>query len=340
MMTATSDRPRTEPTPERRGGRIGWVRALAALLLTGLAAIATLPDLLGGLDRSSPFAQLVSFRHWLVAGLLVLALLVGAATVARRRLWPFAAGLLAVALVGSALLLPRLVPDPLPTGGRPLTVVAFNVFDGETDVAAVAELVRAERPDLVALPEAGARYAGRLAPLVEPLGYRLLPSVPAEQRDVRGVTALVSAGLGDVAVRYGDTPYPFVEVTGGGLGELRFVALHAVPPLPVSVPQWRADLAQLTQWCAGPTPAIVAGDLNATMDHSALRAAASGCGDAGEQRGRGLVSTWGPTPRTRALGPQIDHVLMTDGIAAESFEVREMPGSDHRAVVSRLRLPG
>src|SRR5688500_6478541 len=47
-MTATSDRSRTEPAAERRGGRIGPVRALAALLLTGLAAFATLPDLLGG----------------------------------------------------------------------------------------------------------------------------------------------------------------------------------------------------------------------------------------------------------------------------------------------------
>ena len=113
-----------------------------------------------------------------------------------------------------------------------------------------------------------------------------------------------------------------------------------VAPVPVLIPQWRVDLARLAQWCAGPTPAIVAGDLNATLDHSALRAGANGCGDAGEQRGGGLVSTWGPSPRTRVLGPQIDHVLMTTGIAAESFEVRSIPGSDHRAIVSRLRLPG
>ena len=339
-MTATSDRPRTEPAPENRGGRIGLVRALAALLLTGLAAVAALPDLLGGLDRHSPFVQLVSFRPWIVAGLLVLTLLVIAATVVRRRHWPFAAGLLAVALVGSALLLPRIVPDPLPTGGRPLTVVAFNTLQGDADVAAVAELITAERPDLVALSEAGARYAGRLAPLIEPLGYRLHSSIPAERRDVNGVTALVSAGLGDVAVRYGDTPYPYVEVTGGGLGRLRFVAYHAVAPVPILVPQWREDLARLAQWCAAPTPAIIAGDLNATLDHSVLRAGASACRDAGEQRGHGLVPTWGPSPRTRIFGPQIDHVLMTNGIAAESFEVRDIPGSDHRVVVSRLRLPG
>jgi endonuclease/exonuclease/phosphatase (EEP) superfamily protein YafD len=339
-MTATSDPPRTEHAPEARAWRIGPGRALAALALAGLAAVATLPDLLGGLDGRSPFVQLVSFRPWLVAGLLVLALAVGAATVVRRRLWPFAAGLLAVALVGSALLLPRIVPGPVPTTGRPLTVVAFNTFEGEADVAEVAELITAERPDLVALAEAGGRYADKLAPLIEPLGYRLFSSVPAERRDVLGVTAVVSAGLGDVAVRNGDTAYPFVEVTGGGLGKLRFVAYHAVAPVPILVPQWHADLASIAQWCAGPTPAIVAGDLNSTLDHSALRAGASGCGDAGEQRGRGLVPTWGPSPRTRIFGPQIDHLLMTSGIAAESFEVRDIPGSDHRAIVTQVRLPG
>jgi endonuclease/exonuclease/phosphatase (EEP) superfamily protein YafD len=339
-MTATSDRPRTEPTPETRAWRIGPVRAVAALLLTGLAAVATLPDLLGGLDRSTPFAQLVSFRPSIVAGLLMLALIVTAVTVLRRRLWPFAAGLLAVALVGSALLLPRIVPDPLPTTGRPLTVVAFNTLQGEADVAAVAALITVERPDLVALVEAGARYAGKLDPLIEPLGYRSHSSLPAERRDVNGVTVLVSAGLGDVAVRYGDTPYPYAEASGGGLGKMRFVAYHAVAPVPILVPKWRADLARLAEWCAGPTPAIVAGDLNSTLDHSALRAGASGCDDAGEQRGRGLVSTWGPSPSTRVFGPQIDHVLVTDGIAAESFEIREIPGSDHRAIVTRLRLAG
>ena len=338
--TATSDRPRTDPAPENRFRRIGPVQAVAALLLTGLAAVATLPDLLGGLDCHSPFVQLVSFRPWIVAGLLVLTLLVIAATVIWRRLWPFAAGLLAVALGGSALLLPRIVPDPLPTGGRPLTVVAFNTSEGQAEIAAVAELISAERPDLVALPEAGAWYADELAPLVEPLGYRLLPSTPQEQPDGGGVTALASSGLGNVTVHYGDTSYPFVEVSGGDLGTLRFVAYHALSPRPESIPVWRADVARLAHWCAGPTPAIVAGDLNATLDHSALRASVSGCGDAGEQRGRGLVPTWGPSSDTRMFGPQIDHVLMTDGIAAESFEVRDMPGSDHRAVVSRLRLPG
>jgi endonuclease/exonuclease/phosphatase (EEP) superfamily protein YafD len=64
-----------------------------------------------------------------------------------------------------------------------------------------------------------------------------------------------------------------------------------------------------------------------------------GCVDAGEQRGAGLIPTWGDSPRMRRGGPQIDHVLATNGINSEAFTVHDIPGSDHRAVLTRLRLP-
>jgi endonuclease/exonuclease/phosphatase (EEP) superfamily protein YafD len=84
---------------------------------------------------------------------------------------------------------------------------------------------------------------------------------------------------------------------------------------------------------------VVAGDFNATLDHSALRAGTAGCGDAAAQRGAGLVPTWGPTPGLRSIGPQIDHVFATDGITAETFDVRDIEGSDHRAIMTTLRIP-
>lgn len=326
----------------RRGLRSGAARFGAAALVTLLSAVVALPDLLFGLDRRSPFAQLVSFRPWiLVAGLLWLVVLL-VATRFRRGAWPFAAGALVVLLVGAAVVLPRTVADPLPTGGTPLTVLAFNTFEGAADVGAVADLVRTARPDVVALAEAGDAYRSRLGPLVEPLGYRLHTSTPPGRPDVTGVTALVAGGLGDVQVRFGreTSSFPYVEVTGGALGRLRFAAFHSVAPVPRSVSDWRSDLTLLRQWCAGPTPAVVAGDLNATLDHSELRSGMAGCADAADQRGAGLVPTWGPSARTRPFGPQIDHVLSTAGIAAETFDVQDVPGSDHRAVLTRLRLPG
>jgi endonuclease/exonuclease/phosphatase (EEP) superfamily protein YafD len=82
---------------------------------------------------------------------------------------------------------------------------------------------------------------------------------------------------------------------------------------------------------------IVAGDFNATLDHAVFRHAITGCADAGERTGQGLVGTW-PNRFPRRLGPQIDHVLITGGITAETLSVHDVPGSDHRAVLTRLRL--
>ena len=322
---------RTRP-PVRRARLV-----LAVLTVLG-AALALLPDLLG-LDDRSPFAQIVSFRPAMLAGLLVLAVAATVAAVVRRRGWTLAGGLLAIVAVGGAMVLPRAVATEVePAGSRTLTVLTFNTYEGDGDVEAVAALIRESRPDLIALPEAGARYRDRLAPLVP--GYRFATS-NERGRDVQNVVAATRDDLGEVTAQVdGSTPFPSVEVSGGGLGGLRFVAFHSIAPIPGDVPQWRSDLGTLDRWCADRQsgPVIVAGDFNATLDHSVFRSAITGCADAAEQAGEGLTGTW-TTRWPRLLGAQIDHVLVTGGITAEAASVHDIPGSDHRAVLTRLRLP-
>jgi endonuclease/exonuclease/phosphatase (EEP) superfamily protein YafD len=327
------------PGPTRR--RIRPWRVALSLLMVAIAAAATLPDLLG-LDRRGPFAQLVAFRPALLAGLLVVT---GAAIVVagmRRRGWTLAGGLLAVALVGSSLVLPRAIPEldvPEPDAlARPaLTVLSFNTFEGRADVNVLADLIRSTRPDLVALPESGRRFGDRLLPLIP--GYRFVTS-QEKGRDVQGVSTLTRADLGDVTATIDrSTPFPSVELRGGGLGSTRFVAFHSVAPTPGDVPQWSHDLGTLDRWCANRDAGqvIIAGDFNATLDHAVFRDAISGCLDAAERTGNGLTGTW-PTRLPRAVGTQIDHVLATGGVTVESFAVHDVPGSDHRAVLSRLLL--
>lgn len=308
-------------------------RVVGIAIVVG-AALALLPDLVL-LDRFTPFAQLVAFRPVVLA---VAAAVLAVALVVRRRARWFVLAVLAVLLVGVGQLTPRLVPDGAASGPE-LTVLAVNVYDGSADVPAVAALIDSVRPALVSLPEAGTEFRSRLAPLVEPLGYRLYGSTGADYRDVDGVTALARTDLGELRMSIDDsTPFRSVVLTGGALGELRFVAFHSMAPVPSAVEQWRSDLAHVPTWCAGPTPAIVAGDFNATIDHSAFRSGTAGCADAADQAGAGLVGTW-PSNLPRVLGTQIDHVIATAGITAESFEVHDIPGTDHRAVVTRLSLP-
>ena len=340
-LATVSAPPDELPAPTRP--RVRPWRLAFSLLVVGCVAVGVLPDLLG-LDRRTPFAQLVSFRPALLVVLAVLALLATVVAGMRRRGWTLAAGLLAVALVGGLMVLPRAlpgidVPEPDAPSGPTLTVLSFNAYEGRADVDAVAALVRSSRPDLIALPEAAGRFRDRLAPLLP--DYRFVASQDRGP-DVQGVTAAVRADFGDVTVQVDrtTTATPSVEFTGGALGELRFVAFHSDAPVPGDVPQWRADLATLDRWCANREigPVIVAGDFNATLDHSICREGVTGCADAAAETGEGLVATW-PTRFPRWFGVQIDHVLVTGGITAENTTVHDVPGSDHRAVVTRLRLP-
>jgi endonuclease/exonuclease/phosphatase (EEP) superfamily protein YafD len=300
-----------------------------------------LPDILR-IDRVTPFAQVVSFRPYALAGVAALVLVLAGLSWRTRRLVLPAVALLVVLAVGVAMTVPRTQAEPPPLGGRPLTVLTVNALDGSADVTELAELIRGERPDLGALIEVGPWYRDRLAPLIEPLGYRLVTATGTDTdgvTDVFGVSALVAAHLGDVAVSVDiSRPFPVVRIEGGGLGAMRFVAFHAVAPRLTDVSQWSSDLGELTRYCAAGTPTVVAGDFNATWDHSVLRDATVGCSDAAAQRGQGLQATW-PAWMPDWFGAQIDHVFVTPPIAAEDFAVRELAGSDHRAVVVRLRVP-
>lgn len=253
-------------------------------------AVLTLPDLVG-LDVVTPLAQLVALRPFLLVGLAILVpvLLVVARWV--RGAVIAACGVAIVLLVAGGLVAPRTVATPVPAGGHALTVATFNTYSGGADVAAVAALIRDERPDLVSLVEAGATFRSKPAPLVEPLGYHLITAVGEPEGDLGGVTAVVAGHLGDVrSSTYVATPFPRVELESGGLGDVRFVAFHTLAPRRGDVPQPGS----------GPDVADVAAEL---------------------------------------AGPQIDHVLATEPIVAETFEVRELAGSDHRAVLTRLRIP-
>lgn len=332
--------PRPAGPPPHRSGLAG--RVVGAVAVALVASVFLVPDLWFGLDRWSPFTQLIAFRPILVAGMVVVVLALGLVTLGMRRAWPFPVALLLVLGVGAATLAPRMIADPLPTTGESLKVLSFNVYTGDADVQALAETIRRERPDVVALPEAGERYRERLMPLIEDLGYASRASVGEHSRDVNGVVALVSPRFGAVDFTVGkideNSPFPYVEVTGGELGDLRFVAFHSVAPTAGSVAQWRVDLTGAGEWCRGDTPTVIAGDFNATLDHTVLREAMADCADAASQRGSALTATW-PTSLPRWLGSEIDHVFSTTG-SAESFEVLDLPDSDHRAVLTTLRLAG
>jgi len=90
------------------------VRSLLVGLLLGAVAVLFLAPELFGLADSMPFTQVVAFRPAAAVGLFVLA---GLTVLVRRRWWPAALVVAAVAAVALGVVLPRAVARPAPPAG-------------------------------------------------------------------------------------------------------------------------------------------------------------------------------------------------------------------------------
>lgn len=282
------------------------------------------------LDRF-PLVMVLAWRPHLAVAALLAAATAGLHPRTRRVAVPLGAAALAGLAPVAARVRRTRRPEP---GPDDVTILSLNVLLGQADTAAIARLVERESPDLVVLPEAGADYCAKLVPLVAGLGYRGLASNGPGTADAWGVTVLAGPRAADVELRPGhEMRLAHVEVSGGLLGDSRLYAVHAATPTrgPLTA-AWRRDLTVAARW--GSAGGIVVGDLNATRDHRLLRAIGA---SAAAGTGRGLLGTY-PSSVPRWLGIQIDHVLVPPGTTTTRFSVLDVPGTDHRGILARLRL--
>nr|WP_323448824.1 endonuclease/exonuclease/phosphatase family protein [Streptomyces sp. YSPA8] len=286
-------------------------------------------------DGVTPVPQLLAFLPWLLvpAGVaLVLALL------ARWR----------VGLVWSVVVLAVTAwfVRPYDTGladepsGRTLAridVLTSNVEYGQGTDALVATVER-ERPDLVFVQECD-------VPCARALGGRLSRAEYPHREVVEGYGADGSAILSRYPLRKAPgiegslaMPAAVAEIAGR---EVRVQLVHPLPPIPGMVGDWRRELDRIRDRVAGmkDTPAIVAGDFNATPDHAGFRRIL----DAGDLRssatlaGASRTPSW-PSMVGRPLGAQIDHVLVSPDFSVRSARFLELADTDHRALLVRLDL--
>jgi endonuclease/exonuclease/phosphatase (EEP) superfamily protein YafD len=297
--------------------------------------VVLLPDRLG-LDGWIPLTAAVAIRAQLAVAVAVPALLL----LGSRRCRPIAGAVLAVCAVTGALVAPRVVTaPPRPGPGPTMTVLSLNVDQGQADVAALVATIRAARPDVVVLPEAAERYRALVAGSIPDLGYRSAVGASPGADDVNGITVFTAPGMGALTSRIiGQGGFdPWLELSGGRLGATRLVAVHVSAPVPGKIESWPGELAQLQNWCAPATgPAVIVGDFNATFDHREFRAGTAGCRDAGAVTGQGLTATW-DAAWPHWFGAQIDHVLTGGGPQPVALQILDLPGSDHRALLARLR---
>lgn len=287
-----------------------------------------------GLDHGFPLVPIMAFTPYVA----VAALLVAGVAVALRN-WA-AAGLAALATFCLAIaVLPRAIGDGTveAAGHQTLTVISTNTYRGAADPRAVVELVDELHPDLLAVQELTPRFARELRRAG--LGERLPQAIVEVKREAAGgglYSRLPLRPLAGGAPSFFRMPRAEVRLSDGQ--RVRVVDVHPLTPGRTGIGAWRDTLEDLPTTGRG-VPWVLAGDFNATLDHSQLRDLLDrGYRDAGAVAGEGLEPTW---PRERDFPPliTIDHVLADERLGIVDYGLHEMPGSDHRAIHAVLALP-
>lgn len=290
---------------------------LPFLILTGLRLL--------GIDGPKPTIAALALTPY-AAGCAVLL----AALCLLLRQWKVGAAALVVALALTSLVLPRAFANGQPdVHGPTLRVLASNLLAGEADPAEVVRLVRDQHVDVLNLVELPGSAVGRLdqAGLAGLLPFRVVhPGRGASGAGIFSRYPLTELPL--------TLKQPMASLTVDGQ-VVEIVAAHPAAPM-WEAGVWAKEFADLPS--AGPGLRIIAGDLNATLDHQKLRTLlATGYHDAANEAGDGFDPTWPsasfPPPVT------IDHILADQRVAVRAYQVFDIRGSDHRAVYAELALP-
>jgi vancomycin resistance protein VanJ len=313
---------------------------LAAIWVFGLALVAwNLARVYPG-DRWLPIRLGSFFAPWLF---MALAPALGAALLARRR-W-LARLLLLLGLVFGVryapLLLPRLSLLQAEAGAAELRVMTFNVHYDNHEVAAIAELIREEEPDVIAMQE-----------LTRDLAVALQRELAFEYPYVHYDS---SAALTGLFSRYPLSPEPLppalrysrrAEVLTPA-GPVSVWSLHLAVPLRQRGWERQREMAlALAAALEGEArPVVVMGDFNTTYQTENYRLIAEQLTDVHWSIGRGFGFSFPDVRHYTDSLPipypviRIDHVLVSQHFAPREIHVAPQGyGSDHRPVIATLRF--
>lgn len=242
-------------------------------------------------------------------------------------------------LVGVVLwtLVPAFVPESRAASGPEVMVMQSNLLFGQADVDAVVRAVRDNRIDVLTVDELTNSAVDRLA--AAQLGEQLPYSYLQPTADGGGGTGIYSRYPLRDTKKYDGFVLNQVSaiMEHPERGPVTVFAFHPIPP-PFNFADWLVEMPRIREILDAQTgPAIVGADFNATRDHAAYRDLLHGRFEsAADQVGAGLLPTF---PNDRSWGPiiGIDHILLADA-TAQDLRTLSVPGSDHRALIARVRL--
>ncbi len=224
-------------------------------------------------------------------------------------------------------------------GSSPLRVMTINMHFGGADAAQLVAAVRAYDVDVLATQEMTrpATAALHAAGIDAVLPYGLTN----ESFGAMGHGLWSRLPLGAVARPDGFENPPIAATIELGGQTVVVATAHPVSPYPDDTPQWSAEMGRLRDWLGDVDgPAVVAGDLNATLDHVQLRdILATGYADAAAQVGVGWLPTYPANRRRLPLLVAIDHVLVGGGVVATAVQRQAIASTDHMALVVTVAVP-
>jgi endonuclease/exonuclease/phosphatase (EEP) superfamily protein YafD len=330
-------------------------RILTAAITLALATFLLVigwPQLFG-LERAFGVAHAVAFRGVAFVVALALIVLLTLFSLLSAPLRKFNAGLALILVIFAAVTLGVLGTRGFGNTSMPtkapeeFTILNWNTLGDAPGAQAIADLIMEQDADVVSLPETSVATRDAVVALLSAQGRQMQPfsvSFDAVSK-ARTTSLLIGSRLGEYRLdeTAGSTPaLPSVVVVPADGSGPTIVAAHPIAPVPGEMQNWRAGLAWLGQVCNAPN-VILAGDLNATLDHfhglGIGDAALGACHDGAKATDNAAVGTW-PTLLPQFLATPIDHVMATDGWKFMGFRVigsLDGSGSDHRPVVAQLR---
>jgi endonuclease/exonuclease/phosphatase (EEP) superfamily protein YafD len=322
----------TSAAPAQPARRV--VRTLLVWLLV-LPGLAWAVLRLGGWEHG-PLVMLFAFTPYAV----VLAVLPALVALLARRWLAAAVAVVAVAILAVSVL-PRALPDHDrgPTAGVEVHVMTGNMLEGGADPGTIVGLVRDHDVAVLALQEftPHAQDALAAAGLGALLPYSSL--MPEEDTTGSAVYSRFPVTAPGAHRNGGGFMQAYGTIQPAGAQQLLVESAHPLAPFNMlALKDWRSDLADEPR--PGPTPRILLGDFNSTLDHEPLRRLISrGYRDAADTDGSGLIGTWGPYDGDPIPPVTIDHVLVDRRIGVRDVQVHGLPRSDHRAVLASLIVP-
>ncbi|WEV73798.1 endonuclease/exonuclease/phosphatase family protein [Bifidobacterium sp. ESL0798] len=226
------------------------------------------------------------------------------------------------------------------------TAMTLNCRYGLADPQAIVDAVRGNSVSILALQELTQNLVSALdqAGITKLLPYRQLGK--AQENDNGGFNGIFSAIRPDVhterTIDVAAADVPYCEING-----VAVYSAHPKSPMR-GCREWShgiISLATLGGHAPGnsvpavetfPSEAIIMGDLNSNLDHPSFRKLLdAGFADAGLDTSHAAAASfpqWLVWPRL-----ELDHILVTSGIAASNVRTLAIPGSDHLALLAQLR---